>query len=412
MNRHFPRLSFLLPASLAILAALSPAIPARTGPAPSGTAPVTITVRVLDGDRFVSDLTLKDFEIEEAGLRVSPQALFLLRKDAIERQEGTVVIRPNFARKIVLLLQLAEYHNKIPEAFDFLFGTELLPTDTLEIETPMRNYRLTREALAAKPRATLAREMAEIVRKDILEGGMAYNSSLRDLKRVVRQIEGAGRTGLGDTEGEVNEGFSLEQQLMQYSEHLQQLEALRAVDESKLLGFARRMKSQMGQKLVFFVYQREFRPEISTQTLDTLALNNQDRPDILAALQTLFPLYRRPIGLNREAVMQAYADSGMDFRFLVIKREPERISGIAMREQSEDVFKALSGAAEATGGVTDTSQNPAASLAKALKATELSYILLYTPSTTAPPGTFIGVEVKVKGKSYRVTHPLGYLTGS
>jgi hypothetical protein len=172
------------------------------------------------------------------------------------------------------------------------------------------------------------------------------------------------------------------------------------------------MKSQPGQKLVFFIYQREFRPEISSQTLETLMMSNQERPDILAALQTTFPMYKRPIDLDRERIMQTFADSGMDFEFLFMNRQPERVSGITMREQSEDIYRVLTAAAEATGGSTDTGQNPAVSLAKALKATELSYILLFAPATSAPPGTFIGLDVKVKGRDYRVVHRSGYLTGS
>jgi hypothetical protein len=368
-------------------------------------------VRVFDGDRFVSGLTLKDFEIEEAGMTVSPRALFLLKKGMIERQEGKTGPLPDVSRKLVLLFQMTEYHSKIPEALDFLFRTELLPADTLEIETPMRSYALSRTALAAKPRPALARELSEIVRKDIVQGGMAYNSALRDLKRAVRLIGGVGRTGLGDTEGEVDDGTSLEQQLMQYGEHLQRMETLRAVDENRLVAFARRMKSLKGQKQVFLVYQREFRPEINPQTLDMLVMSNQERPDILAALQSLFSMYQRPINVDRESVVQAFADSGMDFHFLFMNRQPERVSGITMREQSEDVYKMLSSAAEATGGDTDTSQNPAASLATALRATERSYLLLYAPSTAAPPGAFIGLEVRVKGQDYRVTHRSGYLTG-
>jgi hypothetical protein len=276
----------------------------------------------------------------------------------------------------------------------------------------MRNYALTRAALASKPRAQLARELADIVRKDIMQGSMAYNSALRDLKRAVRLIGGVGRTGLGDTEGEVDDGSSLEQHLAKYNEDLQQMELLRAVDEAKLTAFAQRMKSRPGQKLAFFVYQREFRPEINPQTLETLMMSNQDRPDILAALQTTFPLYKRPIEVDRERIMQMFADSGMDFQFLFMNRQPERISGITMREQSEDVYRVLSAAAEATGGGTDTSQNPAVSLAKAFKASELSYVLLFSPATSAPPGTFISLDVKVKGRDYRVVHRSGYLTGS
>ena len=404
--RFFSRLG----AGLAALAALSAAADAK---AAAGSAkPVPIVVRVFEGNRFVPDLSLKDFAIEESDLPVSSEALFLVRKSTIERRDGRADIQPDLSRRIVLLFQLTEYDNKISGALEFLFLKELLPTDTLEIQTPMHNYKLTAAALAAKPRDVLARELSGILRKDIIEGGMAYNSALRDLKRSVRQIGRVGRTGLSDTEGEVDDGTSLEQQLMQYGEHLQQMESLRMVDENKLVSFAEGMKSLSGQKLVFFVYQREFRPEISPQTQDILVLNNQDRPDILAAVETLFSSYRRPINLNREPIIKAFADSGMYFNFLYMNREPERISGINMREQSEDVYKALSDAAEATGGVTDTSQNAAVSLASALMATESSYILYYTTSTAAPPGTFINLKVSVKGKGYRVVHRAGYFTGS
>jgi len=410
MKRYQVRFFSRLGAGLAALAALSSAADAKA--AAGSATPVPVVVRVFEGNRFVSDLSLKDFAIEESDLPVSPEALFLVRKSTIERREGRNDLQPDLSRRIVLLFQLTEYHNKIPGALEFLFLKELLPTDTLEIQTPMHNYKLTAAALAAKPRDVLARELTGIVRKDIIEGGMAYNSALRDLKRCVRQMGGVGRTGLSDTEGEIDDGTSLELLLMQYGEHLQQMESLRMVDEKKLVSFAESMKSLSGQKLVFFVYQREFRPEISPQTLDILVLNNQDRPDILAAVETLFSAYRRPINLNREPIIKAFADSGIYFNFLFMNRPPEHISGINMREQSEDVYKALSDAAQATGGVIDTSQNAAVSLASALKATESSYILYYTTSTAAPPGTFINLKVSVKGKDYRVVHRAGYFTGS
>jgi hypothetical protein len=412
VREGFGRSFLRVTAGLTVMVTLPLAAQEKAAPGPAKPVPISIMVRVFDGDRFVPDLTLKDFELEEAGMPIVPQGLFLVRKDTIERREGLADLAPDLSRRLVLLFEMTDYHSKIPEALDFLFGTELLPTDSLEIETPMRIYKLSPTALRAKPRATLARELADIVRRDIVEGGMAYNTALRELKRLVRQIGGIGRTGLGDTEGEVSDGSSLEQQLMQYSDHLHQMEVLRAVDETKLTGFARRMKSERGQRLAFFVYQREFRPEISPQTLDILVMSNQDRPDIVAELQSLFAWYRRPINLNREHVMQAFADSGMDFHFLYVNRPPDRVAGINMREQSEDVYRALSSAAEATGGVTDASQNPAASLAKALKASELSYVLFYTPSTAAPPGTFISLQVKVKGRDFRVAHRSGYLTGS
>ena len=409
--RTFGRRALLgLTAGLCLGALVSRASQEQARPAPAALPLVPIMVRVLDGDRFVPGLTLADFEIEEAGLKISPLAIYQVRKDKIERHEGGTGRPPAVSRKIFLLFRMTEYHDKIPEALEYLFGTALLPTDALEIQTPAGEYGLTRAALLNKPRATLARELTALLRKDIIQAGMAYNNALRNLKRIIRQLSGAGRTGLGDTEGEVDDGTSLEMQLMQYREHLEEMETFRAVDEADLVRFARRLKEQSGQKLVFFIYQREFRPEISSQVMDQLTMGNQERPDILAALQTLFPLYTRPMPADRGTIAQAFADSGMEFHFLFMKHQPERISGITMREQSEDLFRALSGAAEATGGTTDTSQNPAASLAKALKASESSYILYFAPATSAPPGTFIPIKVRIKGRDYRVTHRSGYLT--
>jgi hypothetical protein len=397
-------------AAPAVLAALI--VGAGTQSLTVAVEPVPVVVRVYEGGRFVPNLKLEDFTIEESGLAIRPEALFQVRKNTIERHEGRSDIRPDLSRRIVLLFQLTQYSARIPEALEFLFLKELLPDDTLEIQTPMRNYKLTAAALAARPREVLARELTGLVRKDITEGSMAYNSALRDLSRYVRLIGGIGRTGLGDTEGEVDTGTSLEQKLMQYGEHLREMETLRMVDADKLIRFAEGLKAQNGQNLVFFVYQREFRPEISPQTQQLIAFNNQDRPDILAALENLFPSYRRSINLDREAIIKAFADSGMHFDFLFMNRPPERVSGLNMREQSEDVFKVLSGAAEATGGTTDSSQNVAVSLASALKATESAYILYYRTSAAGPPGTFINLTVSVKDKDVRVVHRAGYFTSS
>ena len=156
--RFFSRLG----AGLAALAALSAAADAK---AAAGSAkPVPIVVRVFEGNRFVPDLSLKDFAIEESDLPVSSEALFLVRKSTIERRDGRADIQPDLSRRIVLLFQLTEYDNKISGALEFLFLKELLPTDTLEIQTPMHNYKLTAAALAAKPRDVLARELTGILR--------------------------------------------------------------------------------------------------------------------------------------------------------------------------------------------------------------------------------------------------------
>jgi len=413
-----PSLASIPIAGLAALCAAgfliaAPASPGRlpqaaTAPAP----PVPVTVRVFDGNAFVSDLKLDDFELLEGGLAAKPQALFLVRKNAVERQEGALAVRPDFSRRIVLFFQLSDYNSKIAEAMQDLFEHGLVPGDTLEIQTPMGTYGLTPERLASKPRAVLARELSDIVRKDIGRGNMGYNSLLRDLRRIVRQISGAGRMGLGDTEGEIDDGTSLEQLLMGYAENLQQVEKMRVLNEEVLLRFGGGLGARPGLKSVYYFYQREFRPEIDSKTINALLLNNQDRQDILASVQTLFGMYNRDIILDQRRLKETFAGADATFNFLFMNKAPERIAGITMREQSEDIFKALSSISAATGGVTDSSQNPAASMKAALAATEACYVLYFTPSVAAPPGTFLDVDVKVKGRDYRVVYRAGYLSKS
>ena len=371
-----------------------------------------VIVRVFKGNAFVSDLKLEDFVLLESGYEAKPQALFLVRKNAVERQEGVLGFRPDFARRISLIFQVSDYNEKISEALQDFFAHGLVPGDTLEIQTPMGNYGLSPERLAAKPRAVLAHELADIVRKDIIRGNMGYNSLLRDLRRIIRQISGAGRTGLSDTEGEIDDGTSLEQLFMTYAENLQQIEKLRILNEPSLLRFGAGLKDRPGLKSVYYFYQREFRPEIDSKTTNALLLSNQDRPDILATVQSLFGLYNREITIDHERLRRVFADAGATFNFLFMNKAPERIAGVNMREQSEDIFKALTAISQATGGITDSSQNPAASMKFALAATEACYILYFTPSVAAPPGTFLDIDVKVRDRDFRVVCRAGYLAKS
>jgi hypothetical protein len=323
-----------------------------------------------------------------------------------------LAVRPDFTRRISLIFQLSDYNSRLAEAMQYFFEQGLVPGDTLEIQTPTGNYGLTPEHLAAKPRAVLARELSDIVRKDIVSGNMGYNSLIRDLKRIIRQISGAGRTGLSDTEGEIDDGSSLEQLITTYAESLQQVEGMRVLNEQSLLRFGAGLKARPGMKTVYYFYQREFRPEIDSKTTNMLLLQNQDRPNVLAAVQTIFGMYSREIIMDHQRLRRVFADANATFNLLYMNKAPERIVGVNMREQSEDVFKALTSITTATGGVTDTSQNPAASMKAALAGAEACYVLYFTPSVAAPPGTFLDVNVKVKGRNYRVVYRAGYLSGS
>jgi VWFA-related protein len=372
---------------------------------------VIVAVRVFDGGQFVDGLALKDFELQEDGVPQKIDALFKVDKNAVTRREGEGPALPVTARRFYLIFQMYEYHPKVSEALRYFFNNALLPGDTLEVQTTMRNYMLTPAAFAQKPKDVLAKEMEDIVRKDINKGNFTYTSLVRELRRLVQGISGSNPIAGGD---EASAGmvsyFGLEQLLSQYRESLAKLEAQQGIDQSKIIAFAQALKKQDGRKFLFFFCQQEWRPEISPQMLTSLIDNNQDSQSILADLHELFQVYHRNISLDVGKIVRAYCDSGADVNFLFMKRTPEKFGGITMREQSEDVFKVFSQIAVATGGIAETTQNPVAEVGDALKAAETYYLLSYMPTPAAGAGAFKTITVKVRDKNYKILNRRGYIT--
>ncbi len=402
---------FLFPLGLAVLVCLAP--PASSQEKAPGT--VSVVVRVFDRGQFVGGLRRADFELREDGAAQNIDTLFEVDKNAVVRQDGESVGTPVTARRFYLLFQMYEYDPKVSEALRFFFEHTLLPGDTLEVQTPVKNYRLTPEAFARKPANVLAKELDGIVRKDINQGNFVYKELMRDLRRFVQGIEGLGAFAggapplAGDAENDVStSSFGLERLLAEYQESLGKMEGLLALDQEKIVGFARALKAQQGRKEVFLIYQQEFRPEISRSMLNTLIDTNQDNQHVLAALHDLFQVYHRDISLDQKTIVQAYSDSGADLNFLFMSRTPERLRLVTMREQSEDIFKIFSEVASATGGTSQSTQNPAAEIANAVRAGEKYYVLTYVPAPLSKAEAFRTMAITVKDKNYKVSAAQGY----
>ncbi len=393
---------------LCVLAGL-PGVLRSQSSAPSSDQ-VAETVRVWNGDRFVSDLGLQDFDLRENGVAQTIDALFLVDKNSVVRKDGPADFLPDVSRKFYLLFQLFEYNPQLSQAIRDFFMRGLLPGDSLNIQTPMRNYTLTRAALAGKPRDVLAKELDDIVRRDIIQGGMAYKSLLNDLKLLVRRLSGQNPMANFEEGTGLNlADFALEQVLADYRETIIRMEELRRIDVNKIVAFAEDLKSVPGQKIVFFIYQREFSPEISPIVMNNLIDENQDKQNIINDLHELFQVYHRNVSLDPQAISQAFADSSTNFNFLFMDKRPDRVGGLVMRERSEDVFKVFAVAAKATGGITDSSQNPEAAVKDALKACEMYYLVYYTPVPRTPDNSFKAISVSIKGRDYTVACRQGYL---
>lgn len=372
---------------------------------------IEIPVRVMEGGKFVDSLNAQDFEIYEDGELQKVSSFYLVKNTNLEKQEGTSWSTPNTARRFYMLFQILEYNPQMNEAFDNFFQNVIRPNDTLTIMTPMKTYDLSREALQNQPPEKLSRDLQNVVRKDTKTGSGEYNSLINDLKQIVRSISsqaGASGMGGGTESSDTGSGFGLEFQLPRYKDTLQRLDEIRLVNEKTFLTFAGKMKQLDAQKVVFLFYQREFRPEIEGRILNLLVSQYQDQPNIMGAVQDLFTMYSRDTQMDIERLSRAFSDSSTMFNFIFMHKEPDNVRGISMREQSEDVFETFVEVANATGGIVDNAQNPAAGFRSAAQAASEYYLLYYTPANYRKDGMFKKIIVKIKGQDYQVIHRSGY----
>jgi VWFA-related protein len=375
---------------------------------------IVIPFRVFDGDRFINNLTKDDIELFEDGIPQKIQALYLANKNEIVRAEADVTQVPALSRNFYLLFQLTDYHPQISQVLDYFFNDVFLEKDMVTMMTPLKNYTLSKAAVRSKSKEIIINDSVNVISNDTKKESLEYNNLLNDLKRIVSSITAATRQG----ERSITSGLESDQSLdsaggvqlllPRAMETLNKMENLRMVDEEKIIKFATQLKRQPGRKYVFFFYQREYRPELHPNTLNQLMSTYNNDASIRGQLQDLFTFYHRDISLNTEKIKQAFSDSDILFNFIFLNKQPENVTGIYMKEQSEDVFKIFSDVASATGGTVDSSQNPAAAFKNAAEIADTYYLLYYSPKEYKSDGRFHRVTVMVKGKNYRVTHREGY----
>jgi hypothetical protein len=123
-----------------------------------------------------------------------------------------------------------------------------------------------------------------------------------------------------------------------------------------------------------------------------------------------------------DKVKGTFADSEISLHFIYVTERPRGSSDwmefnpaaegkekVDWQDGTMDFFDAFKEIASATGGISESSANVNSSLKKAAQATENYYLLYYTPENFVADGKFKKIEVKVKGKKYRVIHRAGYI---
>lgn len=367
-----------------------------------------VAMSILEKNNCVSGVKIEDLELNVDGNKAEIEGLLEIDKKNVVRTQGAVNLIPDVNRVHFLMIQMYDY---LPELNDVLLNflkRAVLPGDSVEVQSPAHNYTLNASALSSTPPKIAADQMAGFLKKDITQGNAYYKSLVRDLRRFVQGIEGLNPMASDEQFGGDFSTFGLERLLTQYRETLDKLESLRLMDEQKLVNFARRVKRIDGQKILYFVYQQEFRPELSHAMLNTLIANNQDNQHILSELQDLFQFYHRDTRVDVEKIAQIFSDSGVKVYFIFLEKIPEKFGGIVMREQSEDVFRLFSALTEATGGEILTGNRLIPLFERIFTINDCYYLLFFNNPQSGEPGRFFRVNIKSLKPHLRVLHPLGF----
>jgi VWFA-related protein len=346
---------------------------------------VEVPVRVFKGGVFIDDLTIDDFELYEEGVKQKIDAVYLIKKTTIAREEtelGKEEAMMKFApkptlRQFVLVFEVIDYTPRLNEVIDHFFNHVFAPDDKLAVVTPTNTYNLNPDLFAKKPIQEIADELKEKLKRDVRKGNAEYKSIMRSI------ISGNAS----------------------YIDYLR-LKSIRSLEQQELLNFAETLKQIEGQKNVFLMFQRDAIPGPNAP------IDNLTPADFLYSIGEL----EREITFDVEKVKQAFSDSLISAHFIYItstEQYQQSVHNIGpsnsiTADWSMQTFGALYEVAKATGGLADTSANPAVSFQKASDATANYYLLYYTPKDLKADGKFRNIKVRIKGNNYKVTHRAGY----
>jgi hypothetical protein len=368
---------------------------------------VEVPVRVFKRDTFIDDLSIDDFELYEDGILQTIEAVYLIKKKSIEKEESTrdtedarKIYRPEVSRYFVFIFAVYEYLPRIQEILDYFFANVYLPGDSLNVATPVKTYNLNPKSIADNISGEeIKKRMNLILQRDIRVANGTYHTLMRDL-----------------------EGFALESDAENYIRTLQELLQFRYVDLQIMEGFADYLKAVEGQKHVFLLYQQENIPligEFIDMTSPDIEIYDPTRPEGLTiASQSYITDILQSVSFNTEKIKNLFADSSIAAHFLYITKpltgnvDIERQGsqrGLRHRAITEDVYNAFLRIAKDTGGITESSANASSAFRKAAFASENYYLLYYTPKDYKSDGKFRTIEVKIKGRNYQINHRAGYI---
>jgi len=373
---------------------------------------IEVPVRVYKGNTFIDNLTIDDFEIYEDGILQKTEAVYLIKKldilredTELDKEEARKKFAPKVSRNFVFLFEVHEYLPKIGTAIEYFFNEVYAVGDSISVITPLQTYHFNYEVLAKLPKKDISRQLTGQIREDLLKCSAVYRGLLRDLEGVRQFEEDA---GLGGVEGLAK---------MMHSDISLKLKNLRYLDENKFMEFADALKDREGPKHVFFFLQKlnipliRYNPVFGFEDLDEFEGFMAIDGDKIQRIFSDSSITAHMIYVTKISDLNIMGRSSRASITDNVNAEDEAQTSMprVIQEISGDIFSAFKDIAEATGGVVDSSTNAAASFKKSAEASENYYLLYYSPKNYVANGKFMEITIKVKGQNYKITHRGGYI---
>jgi len=370
---------------------------------------IEVPVRVFKGKQIIDDLTIDDFEVFEDGKIQKIEAVYLIQERKVRRQEWQVnreeSEKPFFPqakkRNFVLIFEMMRYSQNVGDGVDYFVKNIIMPGDSLILITPMERYNFDTGFPSDIPREKISDGLKTRIRTDIFKGNTEYRNLTKELQEI-RNME---------VDPELQDSIEFT-----YAEVLEKLRTLSCLKEDRLIGFAESLKKIEGQKHVLLFFQRRLIPTWGRFTSAHVLDHNP------SYTHRIFDFYTPRELFNMDKVKGTFADSEISLHFIYVTERPRGSSDwmefnpaaegkekVDWQDGTMDFFDAFKEIASATGGISESSANVNSSLKKAAQATENYYLLYYTPENFVADGKFKKIEVKVKGKKYRVIHRAGYI---
>lgn len=371
---------------------------------------VEVPVRVFQGDRFIDDLTIEDFEVFEEGIRQKVEAVYLIKRKSIERSDEKKRFSPETSRCFHLFFEVSEYSPKLQDALDYFMQNVFTHGDQLVIITPLKTYKLREDALKTITRDDILKELKELLRRDAISGDNEYRNTLIELQELATNITSDlnRKKGLQGTVSEPEPPYEPAVWLNHYAGLMSRLQTLRKADELRLLDLAEYFKTQLIQNYVFIFYERKFIPQLDPRLLDEYVSLFEQESYIQQTLMDILDYNKKESMLDYRRISRAFADTSTAIHFMHITRPQPNVPGLLLEEHSADTYNILREIAHATGGFTESSSNPDYLFKHALESSENYYLLYYTPKNPKGDGSFKKINVQIKNKPYQVLHRLGY----